>query len=346
MNKVEKQQNVDASDLRKVILNEAEQFREGFEAAAETEVPVKKLRKVTVSGIGGSALPANVLRIYLNSLFGENNFKHKIDIFQNRFYTLPPEAYDNCLNIVCSHSGNTEETIASFEEILANNLPAVTVSAGGTIEEMSHRNGVPHVKLPIPFKNFQPRMATGHFVAAMVSILTKAEMIPDCQREILRTADKLRENIPAMEEIGRELAQKLIGTTPVIYSSARFKSLAMIWKIKFNENSKVPSFWNFFPELNHNEFVGFTNPQGKFHVVMLRDRFDHPRNLKRFEVTRDFLQERGIEVSILDIPEGEIFYRIFAALTLGDWVSYYLALAYGQDPTPVDMVEDFKKALK
>jgi len=120
----------------------------------------------------------------------------------------------------------------------------------------------------------------------------------------------------------------------------------MIWKIKINENSKTPAFWNYFPELNHNEFVGFSNPQAQFHVLMLKNSEDHPRDLLRYDVTAKFLKERGVGVNIIDIPDGNILYRIFAAIALADWISYYLALEYDQDPTPVDMVEDLKKALK
>ena len=339
--------NIDRYNLREVILAEAEQFAQGFAAAAKIDLPLGRLGRVMVSGIGGSALPANILRVYLNSVFAENPHYRKIDVYQNRFYTLPPEAYENCLNLICSHSGNTEETLSSFREVLANNLPAVAVSAGGEVEKLARENNIPHIRLPLPGKNFQPRMATGHFVSAMIEVLVRMRMIPDCRAEIAAAADKLREEIPAMENPGRELAEKLSGSTPLIYSSARFKALAMIWKIKINENSKTPAFWNFFPELNHNEFVGFTLPQARFFVLMLRDGQDHPDNLRRFQVTADFLRQKDIPCEIVDIPEGEsVFYRMFASLALADWTSYYLALSYGQDPTPVDMVEDFKKALR
>ncbi len=348
---------VDKSNLRRVILTEAEQFAEGFAAASNVKIS-GDFDKIMVSGMGGSALPANILRIYLNSVFAQNGDtdkdddlptkkagKRKLGVFQNRAYTLPPEAYDKCLNIICSHSGNTEETISSFRQALDAGLPCVGISAGGKIAQMCADNDVPHVTLPVPFDNFQPRMATGHFVSAMLQILINAGLVPDCKEEVLRAAEKLGEFIPQAESQGKELAVKLVGTTPVVYSSTRFKALAMVWKIKINENAKVPAFWNFFPELNHNEFVGYTNPQSKFHVVMLRDSGDDPRNLKRFGVTQQFLTQKGIDVTIVDIPEGEIFFRIFATLIMGDWMTYHLALEYGQDPTPVDMVEDFKKAL-
>ncbi len=337
--------NIDKSNLRRVILSTSEQFKEGFAVARDINVNTQ-FSRIMVSGMGGSALHANVLRIILNSISQKYDNYKLISVYQNRFYELPPEAYNDCLNIICSHSGNTEETIASFREALKNNLPCVGISAGGEVEKMCKENNVPHVKLPIPFDNFQPRMATAHFVSSILQILVNAKKLPQAVVELDKVSDQLRKSTLKMEEQGKRIAKTLVGKTPVVYASTKFKALAMIWKIKINENSKTPAFWNYFPELNHNEFVGFSNPQSKFHILMLRDLEDHPRNLLRYEVTAKFLEKKGIKTNIIDMPEGDIFYRLFATITLADWISYYLALEYGQDPTPVDMVEDLKEALK
>jgi glucose/mannose-6-phosphate isomerase len=147
------------------------------------------------------------------------------------------------------------------------------------------------------------------------------------------------------EKMGQELAKKLSGKTPVVYASPKYKSVAMVWKIKINENAKTPAFWNFFPELNHNEMVGFTNPQGKFFIIMLKDTDDNPKNLKRYQATADLLNGIGIDSEIIDMEGNNVFLKMFSSINYADWASYYLALAYGQDPTPVDLVEKLKKIL-
>ncbi|MFA5986904.1 MAG: bifunctional phosphoglucose/phosphomannose isomerase [Parcubacteria group bacterium] len=341
---MQKNKNVDRSNLRRVILSSADQFAEGF-ALGKGVVIKNDFSAVMISGMGGSAWPANVLRIYINSLFNRHKEYKRLAVYQNRFYKLPPEAYNDCLNIICSHSGNTEETIASFGEVLKNKLPCIGISAGGTLEKMCKKHGVPHIKLPMPYADFQPRMATGYFISVLVQLLVNAGKLPKEAVLVDTAVQKLHDEIVKIEQNGKKIAKRLVGKTPVIYASTKFKALAMIWKIKINENSKVPAFWNYFPELNHNEFVGFTNPQAQFYILMLRDKKDHPRNLLRYDVTARFLKKKGVKSEIIDIPEGDTLYRIFATIALGDWISYYLALAYGQDPTPVDMVEDLKKAL-
>lgn len=333
----------DPSNLRRMILESPNQFVVGFEQAKDAKLS-GSFKQVMISGMGGSALPGNLLRIYLNDLYKREK-QPKIGIYQNRFYTLPPESYHECLNIICSYSGNTEETISAFNEAIKNGLPCIGVSAGGELEEICLKNNIPHVKLPIPFPNFQPRIGTGYFFAAIYQILVNHKLAPDNSFEILELTKKLREEMGDLEERGRLLAKKIVGKTPVVYTTTSFKALAMVWKIKFNENAKTPAFWNYFPELNHNEMIGFTNPQGKFIIIMLRDPKDHSLNSKRFDVTAGLLKKKNVEVEMINLQGREIFFEIFWSIILGDFTSYYLALEYNQDPTPVDMVEELKGLL-
>lgn len=188
-------------------------------------------------------------------------------------------------------------------------------------------------------------MMTAYNFAAVFRVLINSGMIEDKTSDFMTCAEKLKGEADNFRKKGEEISVQLANLTPIVYASTKFKSLAMIWKIMFNENAKTPTFWNFFPELNHNEMVGFTKPQGKFHIVSLRDNNDHPRNLKRIEATSSILEDYGVDSTIVDMPEGEMIYRIFATLQIGCWASYYLALQYQTDPTPVEMVEKLKELL-
>jgi len=333
---------IDKENLRQVIYDFPHQFKKGLELAKDIKVD-GNFRSIEISGMGGSSLPANILRIYLSSLTrGFPKQKKTLGVFQNRFYSLPHEAYSDCLNFFASYSGNTEETVSSLKEAIENKLPSVGIAAGGKVLELCQKNNIPCVVLPA---GIQPRCATGYFFASMFQILVNSGLMQNTTHEILELADQLGKNIERLKKEGQAIAKKLAGKTPIIYSSTNFKSLAMIWKIKLNENAKTPAFWNFFPELNHNEMVGYTLPQGKFHVITLLDKNDHPQNIKRMHVTAELLKEKGIETDIIEMANDNVFNTIFNTLVLGDWVSYYLAMEYGQDPTPVDMVEDLKRLL-
>lgn len=336
---------LDTFNFRQMILESPDQFRAGFALAKDIRIS-GNFGSILISGMGGSALPGNLFRIYLNDLFRtEHREEQPLTIYQNRSYTLPPEAYHDCLNFICSYSGNTEETIASFEEALAHNLPCIGLSSGGKLEMMCIDHHVPHIKLPIPNPGFQPRVGTGYFFGALFQVLINQGLVPDTTETLTRESEALKQAIFSIEKAGEALAKKMVGKTPIIYATAQYKSVAMVWKIKMNENAKIPAFWNFFPELNHNEMVGFTNPQAKFIILMLRDNNAHPQVLKRFDVTAELMRKQGIEVEIIDMEGESVYSKVFMSIALGDFASYYLALEYGQDPTPVAMVEDLKKLL-
>ncbi len=336
---------LDKSSFRQFILDTPSQFKIGMELAKNIKIE-GSFSSVTVSGMGGSALPANLLRTYCNSLFKNHQEYKPFEIYINRYYSLPPEAQSkDTLNFIASYSGNTEETLASLEEAKTLNLPFIGFSSGGKVETLCKEYGAPHVKLPIPYPNYQPRMGTGYFFGAMFQLLVNHGLAPNLTDDLLSKAEKFNTYMQAYENKGKELAQELQGKTPIVYASPKYKSVAMVWKIKINENAKTTAFWNFFPELNHNEMVGFTNPQGKFFIIMLKDKEDNPKNLKRYQATADLLKQNGVDSRIVEMDGEDIFSKMFLSISLADWTSYYLALEYGQDPTPVCLVEKLKLVL-
>ena len=327
---------IDQSKMRQVILNFPDQFRKGLELSKEVKVK-KPINKIVVSGMGGSALPGDLLKLYLR------NSDIPLEISRNYYLTVPIN--EKTLVFSVSFSGNTEETITSLKEAESKGSQLVIITSNGELEEIAKKEKIPLIKLIKESPNFQPRSATGYIFSALVNVLINSKIVSEEKREEIR---RLSEELKTFndEDKGKELAKKLKGKIPLVYASDRFKSLARIWKIKFNENSKIQAFWNYFPELNHNEMVGFTHPQDKFHLLILRDKDDHPKIRKRMAITAQLLKDKGLEVTIFDIQGKDLLTKIFSTLMLGDWISYYLALEYKIDPTPVKMVEDFKKEMK
>ncbi len=326
----------DRYNLRKVILDYPNQLDLGYKFSTNIQLVRNNFSELVICGMGGSGLPGKFLREYLIS--GIKKPLSSIEICQN--YQLPPSTDESSLVFVISYSGTTEETISCFQEALKRKSTIIAFASGGEIEKISQENKVPFVRTKIDQDNFQPRYALTYTFAAMLQILEGMGL-------------KLRENLEfphidprKLEVPGEELAQKSNGKTPVIYSSERFKILAEIWKIKVNENAKTPAFWNFFPELNHNEMLGFTNPQSSFFVIMIKDSEDHPQIQRRIEVTAELYREKGLEVEIVETQGVNWLEKALHLMSLADWHSYYLAYEYNQDPTPVEMVEALKIKLK
>ncbi len=340
-NKVPKIFNeIDKSNLRKIILEFPKQFRIGIKRAENIQIK-NKFKRIFICGIGGSALPGELLKMYFE------NAKIKIPLFLHQDYQLPHLVEKGDLLVTISYSGNTEETISSFEEALEKKLNLVSITSNGRLSELCRANKIPVAIIP---PGIPPRFSLGYLFSALLKILANSKIISPDFNEIFSLENKL--NPERLEGQGKKLAEKLKNKIPLIYSSRLNFPLAKIWKIKFNENSKIPAFANFFPELNHNEMVGFANLGSQklnlknFYILILKDLTDYPSIIKRMDLTTKILKKKGIKIAEINLEEKKFFPKIFSNLSLADWVSYYLALNYQIDPAPVEIVEEFKKKMK
>lgn len=331
---------IDKSNLKQKLVEFPEQFTKALEFSKNVKAK-GKFENIIICGVGGSALPADIIKTYLDSI----NFD--LPIIVCRDYNLPRQATKNSLVNISSYSGNTEETISCFEEAKSLGCQIIAQTKNGKIEELCQKYNLPYVKYPDEGPDFQPRYALGYAFASFVSILINTGLMPDIKNEIIKLSHFLKSKIEEYQKKGQTLAKEIKGYIPIIYSSGKYAdSVARIIKIKFNETSKIQSFYNFFPELNHNEMVGFTNLLAKFYVLMIKNDQDHPKIQKRMEITAGLYREKGIKVKILSMEGKNTLERMFSSLYFGDWLCYFTAIEYGQDPTPVKMVEDLKQRLK
>ena len=294
-------------------------------------------RKVIVCGMGGSNLASGFLEM----------LRPDLDILTYRSYGLPENASKNDFIIISSYSGNTEEALDSFEKAVDGGFNVVVITVGGKLLESAKEKNISFIQLPT--SNIQPRIALGYSLLAMLKFVGDEENI--------KKAKEFGENFKpeSFEEEGRELAEKLFSKIPVIYSSWNNKATAYAWKVKFNETAKVPAFFNVFPELNHNEMVGFlaqgATPEGVCggavspYFIFLKDSDDHSRIQKRMEITEAMLKEKNFSVNIINL-DSEIFAKIFNSLAVADWVSYHMAKNFGLDPEVSSIIEEFKKKIK
>ena len=334
----------DKSNLRQAILDAPKQFELGFDLASEVRIE-GDFKRVCFYGEGGSAFPASLVRILAANKRYEVG-ELPISFFQNYTYLLTPDSSRDALNIFCSYSGNTEETISTLSQAIEAKLPSIGVASGGKVEEICKKHNIPFVKLPVPYEGFQPRMGTGYFVGAMLQVLANHNLTVDIRSDILKNAAEFETKMEGFEKLGSEIAGKVYGKTPVVWANQMYKELARIWTIKFNEHSKNPAFWNFFPELNHNSMIGYSNLGDRYFAIMLKDPADDSRNHKRYEVTAGILKEVGVESITLELGGATVFEKLFNSIYLADFAAYYLSEKNQVDPTPVAMVEEFKKRLK
>lgn len=312
-----------------------DQFAEAFEIAKGIRLK-GNFKKFTICGMGGSSLYVELISDYMRSLDYQN-----ISIAHCRSYNLPQYSDNKTLYIIASYSGNTEETISCFKEVQKRGFKSVVISSGGELTKLAQNKKLPLFVIPT---GIQPRLSSGYFMAFVLSIIRQTGGFKFNQKEILKISGSLEKNLN--ESSAKKLAKNLKNKIPIIYSTDINRSIARISKIKFNENSKVQSFWNYFPELNHNEMVGFTKLLMRPYFIIFQSKFTHPRNIKRIKIFVKIMHKKGLKSEIIKMNGQSILEEILNAYYFIDHVTYYLALEYNIDPEPVSMVEEFKELLK
>jgi glucose/mannose-6-phosphate isomerase len=332
----------DQSALIKMIKDDIINFNKQFEYEPQIENAVdfranfEDKHKFVICGMGGSGWPAELLK----------TIRPDLDVISWHDYGLPPIAdneYDNAIVVIVSYSGNTEEAISSFEKARDEHLPLIIVTAGGNLLELAVDSNTPYIQ--IPATGIQPRAATGYIMNAIIKILDEVALEDSYKlAKILKPSD--------FEKSGKDLAKRLKGKVPIIYTSNRNGPVARVWTIKFNETGKIPAFWNVIPEQNHNEMTGFdviptTEKFSKnFHFLILNDENDNPRILKRMEVLERLYEDRGLAVEIIKMDGQNHIHKVFSSLLLADWTAYHLSQIYGTEPEQVPMVEEFKELIQ
>lgn len=340
---------LDKSDMLSLLLDFPLQVRAAQDYAQKAKLSVAKadFKKILFAGLGGSAIGADLVKSYLY-------FESKIPMSVCREYDLPADAGSESLIFVSSYSGNTEETLSAYKQARERGATIIAISSGGLIKDYALADKVPFIEIP---KGIPPRCALGYMSIIPLYVLGKLGLAKDLGPELaeaIRVLGELRNNalgpnIGQKDNIAKTLASKLFNKFTVIYSAAvHFDVCAIRLRGQLAENSKALASSHLFPEMNHNEIVGWEHP-GKlfkdFVVVMLRDKGMHPRVKKRMDITADILKKEGVElVEVWSRGEG-LLSRMLSLIYIGDFISYYLAILYGIDPTPVDRVTYLKNQL-
>jgi glucose/mannose-6-phosphate isomerase len=289
---------------------------------------------VLLAGMGGSHLAADIMLSYDPAL----------PLSVHADYGLPhvPEP-NKTLVITSSYSGNTEEVLDAYKIARAKNLPLLAVSIGGELLEIAKRDGVPYIQMPD--MRLQPRAALGFAFRALAKALGRNDILKESAA--LSSLDVLK-----AEAAGRNVATFLSDGIPILYASARNAGIAHVWKVKLNEGAKIPAFDNMFPELTHNEMVGFdvaekTKPMSwNMKFLFLRDGEDTERIVRRMDITQKLLTDRGFLVLNISLEGTTRLEKTFSSLFIADWTALALAEKYGVDSENVQMIEDLKQKMK
>jgi len=330
----------DPQDQFTVLINTFQQIESAWNNKIDTgTLKGKKYNSIIVTGLGGSAISADIISNFLGS-------ELTIPFVVNRNYHLPSFADKNSLLIVSSYSGNTEETISVFNEGIKKKCNIICITTGGKIGKTASENSIPVVKV-VP--GFQPRYSLGVSFFSQLKILQDLNIISSQDSivgKIISLWKKKGLQLSKEQNKASDIAREIIGFIPVIYSAADVTSAAGYrLKCQFNENSKLHAFHNIIPELNHNEIIGwesFQDKQFNAKLILIVDKTYHPQIKKRFDITASLI---SCDKIYLESNEKDFKVRIMDLIYLCDWISYYLALFRGFDPTEIENINILKEKL-
>lgn len=303
---------------------------------------IEEINSIVISGLGGSAIAGDLIKNFLKD-------ELKIPVLVNRNYHLPKFADKKTLIICSSYSGNTEETLSVCNEALKRNCKIICISTGGELEKIAAFNNIPIINLQ---KGFQPRFALGLSFTTLLILFYKLNLIPNQDEVIAQIISLWKKRASEFSSEGNfsfEIAKKLIGFIPIIYSVSDFNnSVGMRFKAQLNENSKLHAFHNELPEMNHNEIIGWeSHKQKNIHakVIFLYDEEIHPQIKKRFEIIAPMIKSSDVEIITLKSSEENFKMRLMDLIYLTDWISYYLAVLRQFDPSEIDFIHTLKNKL-
>jgi len=333
----------DPSNALGVAAHQHEQLT--FEAVVwNKEHDHREITNIIVTGMGGSALAALLAKVWL-----KNDLHIPFEVVRN--YELPSYISRNTLVIASSYSGNTEETRAALEQAEKAGAQLAVISSGGALIDTACEFRIAHVAVPA---GLQPRMAVFYNLRALAALLEnfdvvhgKLDELSDISEWLGTQAIAWNQGTPAVHNYAKQLAEHATGKTAIMYGGPLTAPVAYKWKISWNENAKNTSFWNEYPEFNHNEFMGWTSHpiEKPFAVFDIQSGFEDEHIHKRFHLSDTLLSGKRPKAKTVELQGESLLAQLLWGSLLADYVSIYLAILNGIDPTPVDLIEKLKKEL-
>jgi glucose/mannose-6-phosphate isomerase len=315
------------------------QLKKALEIGASAEINQHEfeINKIYIAGMGGSAIGGDFVSQFVEE-------ECKVPVITSKKYNLPSCIDQHTLVITSSYSGNTEETVAVFKSCIHTGAKMVVISSGGRLQELAQENKVDFIQLPAGSPS--PRSCLGYSVVTQLYVLIHLNLISSNVVDDIKAASELLKfDQDDVKEKAKKVAQAFYKKTPVIYTDARMEAVALRYKQQICENAKQLCWYHVFPEMNHNELVGWKDQRNDLAILFLRNRDDLRRNAVRMDICIEIIS--GLCDTVLEVySKGQsLIEKTFYFVHLGDWISWYLSQLRGVDAIEIDVIDFLKKEL-
>jgi glucose/mannose-6-phosphate isomerase len=323
--------------MKALVQNFTNQLREAKSIAEKAVLaPSSNIENIIITGLGGSGIGGTIISELISD-------SCKVPIIVNKDYFIPAFVNSKTLLIISSYSGNTEETLSAFNQAISKNAQIICITSGGKILELAKQHQLEFIEIP---GGYPPRSCIGYSLVQLIKVLVNKgfadkKLFDDLEKSIVL----LENENEAIKTESQQIAKKLTNKIAVIYSLGSTEGVAVRFRQQINENSKMLCWHHVFPEMNHNELVGWTTKNEDLVVVTFHTSFDYERTKKRYDICKPIFAKYSNEVIDI-IAKGETKLEQFLYLiNIGDWITCYIADLRQIDPVEVNVIDYLKKEL-
>tara|TARA_B100000029_G_scaffold133968_1_gene128099 strand:+ start:941 stop:1954 length:1014 start_codon:yes stop_codon:yes gene_type:complete len=304
----------------------------------DKELCLSNIDHFIFAGMGGSGT--------LGDVFGSIMSKTDVHVSVVKGYQLPKTTDENTLVVCTSVSGNTVETMSILEQVKKNNLKSISFSSGGRIRNYCEQNGLEYRFIK---ENHSPRASFPTFLFTMLKVLKPMLPIKDSDIiESINNLEKTWKNISIQNLTEKNPALSLarwIKGIPIIYYPFGLGSSAIRFRNCLQENTKTHAIIEDIVETSHNGIVAWEK-QSDLQPILLRGLDDSIKTSERYEIFKQYFEERDIDYKEVFSVQGDIISKIINLIYFFDYTSIYLAYLRGIDPTPVNSIDFIKSKIR
>lgn len=294
------------------------------------------IQQVIISGLGGSGIGGSIVSEIVSN-------EAVCPILINKDYSAPAFINQHTLAIICTYSGNTEETIQVLKHCIKAKAKITIITSGGEAAAIAQQEQLDCIVLPA---GFPPRSCIGYSICQIIHTLQFHQIIPQHYLgEIEKTALMLEQEQQNIIQEAAQIASKIYQKLPVIYTLGNTEGVAIRFRQQLNENSKMLCWHHVIPEMNHNELVGWTEKNDQLAVIVLRYSTDYYRSVKRLEVCKEVFSKYCKTIIEIHAKGESPIQRALYMIHLGDYISCEIADIKQVDAIDISIINHLKTEL-
>lgn len=325
-------------EMNELVAAFPEQLIKAKQIAAESKLKTAAhpIKNILISGLGGSGIGGSIVAELVEQ-------KSPVPVHVTKDYFCPAFVNENTLAIICSYSGDTEETIQVLQEAAEKKPQVVVITSGGKAKEWAEKNNSGIILIP---GGMPPRSCIGYSLVQILHVLDfygLAKM--DYRQDIDKSVSFLKNKQNEIKAEAQKIAENIYRKTPVIYSSGANEGVAVRFRQQLNENGKMLCWHHVLPEMNHNELVAWVSAQPQLVVLFFRFPDEYVRTTHRIEFCKKIISKFCPDIIEMHALGESPLQRSLHLIHLGDWISCYVADLKKVDAMDISVIADLKNEL-